>query len=131
MYREEKAPPVVKRLIALLSAGYRIREQDFADADIYLSLEHPAHWQKVKEKSLYLYDDGSVMGGPRADSTCLLIKPDEAPLFQEMLLATPKPTWWERNHGPFYAVWAWIVIGAFMFAFVKLFDFVWDVLLGK
>jgi hypothetical protein len=122
VYRDEQAPPTIKRLIALLTAGYRIREDDLHDADNSVSLEHPAPWRKVKEKSLWVYDEGSVMGGPRVDNTCLLIKPDDAQGFQDLIAATPRPTWWELNNGPFYVVWAWAVIGALMLAGVALID---------
>lgn len=130
-YQHEKPAPTIERLVALMRRGYRIREQDLADANNYVSLEHPAHWQKLREKSLFLYDDGSVMGGPRIDDTCLLIEPADAAEFSKLVTSTPTPTWWERNNGPFYTVWAWLVIGVFMLVFVKVFDFAWDAIFGK
>lgn len=131
MRQDEKPSPLMRRLKALIVAGYRIREQDFGDADNYICLEHPANWQKLKEKSIYLFDEGSVMGSPRADDTCLLIEPGDTVEFQRLITATPKPTWWERNCGPFYTVWAWVILGAIMLAGAALIDLIWDAILGR
>lgn len=130
MDRPAECAPVVKRLIALMAKGYELRQQDFAESDKYLSLEHPAKWQKVKEKSLFLYDDGSVMGGPRADDTCLLIDSKDSVEFQRLLAATPKATWWERNSAPFHSVWGLAILAGLLFAGVKLIDFVWKAISG-
>lgn len=131
--RQDAPPsPVMKRLMALIHAGYRIQEQDFGDADNnHICLQHPAHWQKVKEKSLYLYDEGSVMGGTRLDNTCLLIEPDKTTEFERLIAATPKPTWWERNSESFYTIGALMVIGAIMLAGASLTTFVWDAFFGR
>lgn len=128
--RKEVAP-TVKRLIALLTAGYRIREQDLGDADNYISLEHPATRQNIKEKALFLYDEGTVMGGPRVDNTCLLIGPDDATQFQQLIATTPKPTWWECNSGPFYTVWAWVIICVITIAGATATQFAWKLLFDK
>ena len=126
MRQDVQPSPLMQRLMALINAGYRIQDQDFGDADNHISLQHPAHWQKVKEKSLYLYDEGSVMGGPRLDKTCLLIEPGETTEFQRLIAATPKPTWWERNSEPFYTIGALIIVGAIMLVGASLINFVWE-----
>jgi len=122
-------PPTLQRLIALLSAGYSIRVQDSRDNGDTVSLEHPAKWQRVKEKSLWLREDGDVFGiTQHADGTHLLIDATDQAAFQRLIASTPKPTWWELNNGPFYSVFAWIVIAVILFVGVKLMDFVIDLL---
>lgn len=127
MKQNETNPPTLQRLIALLSAGYFIRIQDSRDNGNTVSLEHPAKWQRVKEKSLFLGEDGDVFGiAQHADGTHLLIDAADQASFQRLIASTPRPTWWELNNGPFYNVLAWVVIATIMFIGIKLMDFVAD-----
>ena len=127
MKQNGTSPPTLQRLIALLSAGYAIRLQDSRDNLNVVSLEHPAKWQRVKEKSLFLYEDGDVFGvSQHADGTHLLIDATDQAAFQRLIASTPRPTWWELNSAPFYSFFAWLTIAAIVFAGVKLIDFVVD-----
>jgi hypothetical protein len=123
--RQGSNSPTLQRLIALLAAGYAIRVKDSSDNGNILSLEHPSKWQRVKEKSLFLYENGDVLGlSQHSDGTHLLIEGSDHTAFQQLISATPRPTWWDLNHGPFVSVFAWLFIALVLFAGVKIFGMV-------
>lgn len=129
MDKQTSNPPTLQRLIALLNAGYSIRAQESRDNGNILSLEHPSKRHRVKEKSLFLYEGGDVLGvSQHADGTHLLIDASDHNAFERLVSATPKPTWWDLNNGPFINVFAWIIIAFILFIGVKIIDFVVDLL---
>lgn len=127
MFDSENTPPTLTRLIALMSAGYKIDERSSTEVGDAIWLEHPAQ-RRAPEKTLLVSGDGWVFGmNPLDDSeNQLRIGPDKADQFQSFLMTVPKSTWWERNSDPFYKGLAWGIIIAIWFAGYKVLDFVWN-----
>jgi hypothetical protein len=107
--------PAIRRLNALMAAGYEIdtaASQKVVDA---LWLYHPAT-RRAKEESLILGEDGLVVGDSTRDAPQLRLYPADTTRFADFVRTVPRPTAWERAWQTRAALFGWAWLLGFMFA---------------
>lgn len=119
----DSASPI-RRLIALVAAGYRIDEGASNSVGDCVWLEHLS--RDAKYKTVLLYESGLLVGLLAASDGQLRIASHESDEFGRFVASVPSPTWWDHNCKPFYILAAWALIGGFGALVFVLAGAVWN-----
>jgi hypothetical protein len=95
---ENRDPPTLARLNALLAAGYRIDHSTSQEVVDAVWLDHPAK-KRAQEPTLILYPTGLVVSDCAKDPTQKQLRFDPSREFEfgRFVKAVPTPSLWERS----------------------------------
>ena len=118
---EEHAPPTIRRLNALMAAGYEIDQTTSLKVGDAIWLDHPAK-KRTEEPTLILYSDGLVVGNNAAnpEKEQLRLNPEEKDRFNFFVQCVPQPNFWESSQRRMTDLFVWGFMLIFMFIMLTI-----------